>query len=218
MPPPETLPAIETCVDLYVEICDSYGTDVFDPESLSQRLGSREGGTDLPADVRSLIRLLDLLAAYGLLLRHPDGRYRVQCAPDEDLDRWRVNAVDRIESLYRRVQRATGSSPDGSTDDSDPEQLRRAGVTFASLRVTDPTDLDSARTTVRTVLDERPECAGIVLRSPGELAAEVQRFADELCESQSTATGGRAFEKEATELVGDHKDDLEFRLFLRETT
>lgn len=218
MAPPETFPEIENCIDLYVEAHDRYGTDVFEPDDLSRRSGSRGGDTGPPTDARSLTHLLDLLAAYGLLARHHDGRYRVRCAPEEDLGRWRENAVTRAESLYRRVHRTTGTSGDDATDDAGRETLRYDGSAFVSVRVTDAADLDSARDAIRTALDRHPDCAGLVVRSPGELATEVQRFADDLCGASTPATGGRTFEKEATDLVGGHKDDLEFRLFLRETT
>jgi hypothetical protein len=210
---PETFPQIENCIDLYLAIHDRYGTEMFHPDALAGWLDTHDS-VDLPADVH----FLDLLVAYGLLARHHDGRYRVRCAPDEDLDRWRTKAAIRVESLYQRVHRVTGSSPTGSTDEHGRERLQHDGEAFVSLRVTHPDDLDSTSATLRTVLDEHPECVGIVFRSPGELAAEVQRFTDGLCDLSMTATGERTFEKVTTELVGDHKDDLEFRLFLRETT
>lgn len=217
MSPPETFPAIDACIDLYVTVHDRYGMDAFDPDDLSRRSCTRDDGTNLPADTRSLTRRLDLLVAYGLLERRDDGRYRVRCAPEEGLDRWRIDATNRIEALYRRVHRAMGTSGDDPDDGGGRAQLRHDGAVFAGIRVSKPGDLDSAPSTVRAVLDEHPECAGIVFRSPGELAAEVQRFADELCDPSAAMVKGRTFEKETTELVGDHKDDLEFRLFLRET-
>lgn len=216
MPTTETLPAIDDCIDLYVQVHDLYGADVFDPDDMSRRVRTRVAGTDLPTDVRSLTRLLDLLCAYGLLDRHHDGRYQVRCAPDESLDRWRAKTATRVESLHHRVDRATNPARDEPTGDSGRATLRHEGDAFASVRVSHPGDLDSARADIPTAMDEHPECAGIVLRSPGELAAAVQRFADELCDPEATASGVSAFEKVTTDLVGDDKNDLEFRLFLRE--
>jgi hypothetical protein len=213
----ETLPAIDDCIDLYVRIYDRYGTDAFDPEDLSRHLSNRARGADVPADGQPLIRLLHLLVAYGLLARQRDECYRVRCAPDENPDRWRAKTAPRVETLYQRVQRSTNPSGDEPTSDSECETLWHDGEAFVSIRVTDIADLDSARTTIQPTMDEHSECTGVVLRSSGALAAEVQRFADGICESPTTAGGERVFEKEATDLVGEDKNDLEFRLFLRGT-
>lgn len=213
MPDSETLPDFHNCIDLYLQIHDLYGTDVFDPEDLSRRLNLRDTGSDLPTDVRPLTRLLDLLSAYGLLDRHRDSRYGVRCEPDESLDRWRAKTATRVESLYQRVHQTTSSSRDEPTGASGREELWNDGDAFVSVRVADTTDLES----VQTAMEEHPECAGVVLRSSGELAAEIQRFADGLCEPAATVGGEHAFEKVATNLIGDDKNNLEFRLFLRDT-
>lgn len=211
----ETLPSIDDCIDLYAQIHDRYGDGTFDPDDLRRQSGTREEtGVE---DSQSLTRLLDLLVAYGLLDRHSDGRYRVRCDPDETPDRWRAKASTRVESLYQRVQRTTTPSRDRPTDDTGPDTLSHEGDAFVSVYVTSTADLDSTRADVRTAADERPEFAGIVLRSPGELAGEIQRFADSLCGSEAPTGGERTFEKVTTDLIGDDKNDLEFRLFLRET-
>jgi len=218
MSPTETLPEIDECIDLYLHAHDFYGVDTFGVDDLSRRLGGREDGTDLPARTDSLTRLLDLLTAYGLLDRHQDGRYRVRCEPDEGLDRWRASAATRVEALHRRVRRTVDLSPEERTRSPEPETIRYDGNLFVSVLVKDAADLDAARADVRAAMDDHPEYGGVVLRSPGELAAEVQRFADELCEPAATPAGNRRFEKVTTNLVGTDKDDLEFRLLLRETS
>lgn len=204
----QTLPAIDDCIDLYIQIHDDFGTEAFAPEEVAARVD------DLSADEHSLVRLLNLLVAYGLLDRNDDGQYRVRCAPNESLDRWRAAATSRVEFLHRLVQRTT--IPESATDDAGGDSLRYEGDAFASVYVDDAGDLDSAETAIENALAEQPECVGIVLRSPGDVAAEVQRFADRLRENNIT-TADRSFEKEMTDLVGDDKDNLEFRLFLRET-
>lgn len=213
----DTLPAIDDCIDLYVQVHSLYGEDTFEPEGLSRRSSTRDDWTDLPTDVDSLTRLLNLLTAYGLLDSRRDGRYRVRCAPNENLECWRSKAATRVESLYERVHR-TNSSRDASIATAGPETFYHGDEPFASVRVTDSADFKTVQTSIRAAVGERPDCAGIVLRSPGELAAEIQRFADVLCESEPTTGGERAFEKVTTDLVGDDKNDLEFRLFLREAT
>lgn len=202
MAPTETLPAADACLDLYATLYDCYGTDAFDRDDLSR-----------PTDDESLTRRLELLVAYGLVDRRADGDYQVRCSPDESLDRWRAKGAARCESLYHRIQRTTPAGDDAS-DHADSETVTREDRTFAGVRVTDSADFDSVRATLRTAMANHPECDGVVLRSSGVGAAAVQRLADELCASGTPA--GRQFEKEATALVGEEKNALEFRLFLRE--
>lgn len=217
MPTTETLPEIDRCVDLFLRIHDFYGEDTFGPDELSQRLGDCDDETRLPAETHSLTRLLNLLTAYGLLDRRIDGHYQVRCVPDEEVDRWRARAVTRVDTLYQRVRGTATSSEDERTDGPGPETIRHDGEPFVSVFLRDAADFDAARTTVRNAMEDYPDYAGVVLRSPAELAAKVQRFADELCDPAATPDENRRFEKVTTDLVGADKDDLEFRLFLCET-
>jgi len=196
----DTLPAVEDCVDLYLRIHDHFGTATFTPERLADV-------TD--HDGRSLTRLLALLVAYGLLDQR-EGRYRVRCAPDDGVDRWRAAAASRGERLYRLVARQE-SATDASTHD---DSLSHDGAAFASVYVDDTDDFDAVETALVDALTARPACDGVVLRAAGDLAATVQRVADRLCDRGVDSRHWR-FEKTATELVGVEKDHLEFRLFLR---
>jgi len=217
MTPSEQLPAIDACIDLYTRLYDRHGRAAFDPESLSRR--SADGDEEPPGD-ESLPRLLDLLVAYGLLDRTREGRYRVRCAPDERLDRWQARTATRVETLHGLVPRTTSGSPGRSPSGSGGgrETLRHAGDEFASVRVTGADDLDSVTIALREALAEAPSAVGVVLRSPGDLAADVQRLADELPSGVEVDDETWSFEKATTDLVGEDKDHLDFRLFLRETT
>ncbi|MFB6102171.1 MAG: hypothetical protein ABEJ73_06355 [Haloplanus sp.] len=209
--PNSTLPAIDDCLDIYRRIYDHFGTAAFSPERLADALDPDARASD----GRSLTHLLDLLVAYGLLERRGRERYRIRCAPDESLDRWRTVAVSRTRRLHRLVD-GTVPFSDGSVSQVD-DALSHGGETFASVPVDHPDDFDAVETAVVGRFDARPACAGVVLRSPGDLAAAVQRFADRLCD-RGVAHRDWAFEKATTDLVGAQKNDLEFRLFLRVTT
>lgn len=203
MPTTDTLPAVDDCVDLYLRVHEQFGTRPFSPAQLSDLLDDAESG-----DGRSLPHLLDLLVAYGLLDRLAADEFRVRCAPDDESERWRTAAIARTERLHRLVRRRLSDAP--TSDDV----LTHDGAAFASVRV-DDADVDAVETALVDALDGVGDwCDGVVLRSPGDLAADVQRFADRVCE-RGVATRDWRFEKVTTDLVGSRKDALEFRLFLR---
>lgn len=201
MPVTDTLPALDDCLDLYLRIDEHFGSTPFTAERLADLTDRADAGRPLP-------HLLDLLVAYGLLERQGSDRYRVRCAPDDDPDRWRTAAVSRAERLRRLV----GSNASADAD----ETLAHEGTTFASVHVDDVDDVAAVERALVDALDVA-EADGVVLRSPGDSAADVQRFADCLCERGAERRDWR-FEKVATDLVGAEKDDLEFRLFLRTRT
>jgi hypothetical protein len=198
----DELPVIDDCLDLYLQIHERFGTSTFRPERLAEDA----------ADVdRPLTHLLDLLVAYGLLDRRADGQYRIRCAPDDDLDRWRTAADSRAERLHRLVGRESDGAPVAA------DLLTHEGGTFVSVHVGPDADFDAVETALVDALTVRASRDGVVVRSPGDLAADVQRFADRLCDRGVEARDWR-FEKVATDLIGAGKDDLEFRLFLSVTT
>jgi hypothetical protein len=215
MPTTETLPAVDACIDLYVRIYDCLGDEEFAPDELADLVIAREGERTASDAGRSTDQLLDLLVAYGLL-SHRDGCYRVRCAPDETLDRWRAKATARAELLHRSVEQAGEPSRTEPSDGADRAVLTHDGDAFARVRLADADDLTTAETRLSAALDSCHDCVGVVLCAPGELAAEVQRFADRQCDSETGSRRDRSFEKATTDLVGEDKNHLEFRLFLRE--
>lgn len=220
MPAADSLPAVEACLDLYFAVDDAFGTDPFDPDSLD-RTAFRMRRTDADwweGEERRL--LLDFLVAYGLLERVGDGAYRIRCAPDEDVTEWESKAAARARELRRRTHRRreqAAGRPDLDESIERAPTLTRAGDEFRSVFVDDDTDFDSVVASLAAGPDAASECPGVVFRSPGEAADRAQRLADRLCDGEATADGRmeRRFEKVRTDLVGEEKDALEFRLFLR---
>jgi hypothetical protein len=200
MPGTDTLPAVDDCVDLYLRIHDHFGTTAFSPNRLADSIDHDDAD-----DGRSLAHLLELLVAYGLLDRPATDRFRIRCAPDDELEQWRAATIARTERLRRLVD-GRADTPTG--DDT----LSHDGATFTSVRVDADADFDA----VERAIAESAAAArdGVVLRSPGDFAAAVQQFADRVCERGIPSRDWR-FEKVTTDLVGDRKDALEFRLYLR---
>lgn len=207
-----TLPAIDDCIDLYLAVSDRYGDEAFRPSGLSPGLG--DGDEAASSDDDSTVRRLELLCAYGLLDRRADGTYEVRCAPGDSLEHWRASYEPRIETLYRLVEESKRSPSAERSGGDDSASLWLDGDAFARIRISGEPDEGSTRRRVRSLLEARPSVDGVVLCSPGERAATVQRIADELCGAE-TAEGVPPLEKETTELAGADKDRLEFRLFLR---
>lgn len=216
----DSLPAIDGCIDLYLAVADAFGAESFDLDDLGRALPpvDRPDGVGPPDRDRER-RLLDLLVAYGLLDRTGDGAYRVRCAPDGDASEWESRAAARARELHRRTRRRA-TVRRRSTDESSGRAptVAHDGEEFRSVFVDRDTDLESVVAALSPRRDDATESAGVVFRAPGEAANRAQRLADALCEDGATAETplrGR-FEKTHTDLVGEDKDSLEFRLFMRE--
>lgn len=196
----DSLPALDACVRLYATAHERFGTDPFAPDRIEA--DDPDGDHDRPLSAR-----LDLLVAYGLLDRADGGRYRVRCPPDAPLDRWRDRYGERAEALYGRIAQSDGA-----------DRIAHGGAAYRSVRVADGASLDAVADAVAASTPEDGDAAGVVLQSSPEFADRVQRMADDLADP--AGAGGdlpARYEKEGTDLVGDHKDSLEFRLFLRRT-
>ncbi|ELY64037.1 hypothetical protein [Natronococcus jeotgali] len=198
------LPRLEGVLELYAAAVDRYGTD---------RFTAAQARRELPVDASS--RLLELAVAYGLLEFDGDGdAYAVRIEPDAPIEEWRSSAIERAERLRTAaIDRTDGN---GRAEDG-VETLTRGSRRFASVAVGDDPSLEPVVERLAALPLE--EFAGVVLRSPGEGASAVQRLADRLCEpsiTDETGLEGR-FRKEATDVVGADKNDLEFRLFLERT-
>lgn len=99
--------------------------------------------------------------------------------------------------------------------DSDASVLGYDENTFASIFVSDSHDFETIVEEVVSTIESSEAAEGIVLCSSGERASVVQQIADTLCDQDGTAGTDRlTLEKVGSDVVGDHKDELEFRLFL----
>jgi hypothetical protein len=206
---------LDDCLDLYLHTWELLGDQAFTPADLAERLVERDRGIEYTTAEGRPERHLHLLVAYGLLGRTVDDRYRIRCAPDEDLETWQKRRAERTEAIYRnvRARRADRSTGD---DGSDAELLRRRGATFADVPVDDGVGFDELTERVAAGLENAPRVDGVVLRAPAELTGHVQRLADGLCDRPTGEDADRpAFEKATADVVGEHKDDLEYRLYLR---
>ncbi|WP_293031415.1 hypothetical protein [Natronococcus sp.] len=195
------LPRLEDSLELYAAAVERYGSEPFTEARAKRELA----GTPSP-------RVLELAVAYGLLEFDGDA-YAVRVEPDEPESAWRANAVDRAERIRTAaVDRVTQGTEGDDTDGV--RALTHDSKRFASIAVGEPAELEKILGRLEGV--PLGEYAGIVLRSPGERANDVQRLADRLCEPALTNETdlSRPFQKESTDVVGDDKNELEFRLFL----
>lgn len=207
----DSLPAIDDCLETYLTAHAAFGDESFSAGALEDRDGTVEATTPCLED------RLALLVAYGLFERLDDDRYRVRCSPEDAPERWRARAAERAEALHRLVSDlAADRQPLAGEDDPDPELLEWDGDAFVSVLVSERDDGRSVATRAATALD-RTEAAGIVLRTAGARAGHAQRIADQLRSEAAVedAAIDRSFEKDGSDVVGNSKDDLEFRAFLR---
>jgi len=192
------LPKFEACVRLYRQAYLEHGSERFTRDQLEES----EFTTDIP-------QLLDLSVAYGII--ECDGvSYRISVEPD-------ATTEDRRSTLQthadRIAQALNGDDVDSRTTRS-PDEIDLGDETFESVFVSESDDFDSVVDSITAITSSGSD--GVVLRSDGEHANEVQRFADRLCTPSelSGTQGATQFQKESSDVVGSDKDELEFRLFL----
>ncbi len=199
-----TLPALDDCLDAYLTAYERFETESFFSEELPI---SGERKTE---------RVLELAVAYGLL-EYDGDKYRVHVEPDAPAERWNAAATSRATAIRRRVtNRDTDERVDQPGDaERESEQLQREGRHYASVFID---EADRFETVARCVREAATTdgADGVVLRSTGQLANEVQQFADRLCQADGGAKTPlvEPFQKDDTDVEGDHKDELEFRLYL----
>ncbi|WP_265108728.1 hypothetical protein [Halosolutus halophilus] len=205
-----TLPAIDDCIEAYLTAHASFGSDPFSAADVADQV---DGDESSASDVEYR---LTLLVAYGLVDRIDDDRYRIRCSPDESITQWRERTAERAETLHRLVTDPTADRRTAS-DDANVELLRQDGDPFASVFVFEHDDAESVARTAATALTRDESAAGVVLRASGARANHVQRIADQLCTSDIADRTDleRPLEKGLSDVVGESKDALEFRLFLR---
>lgn len=209
----DSLPAIDDCLETYLTAHAAFGDGSFSAGALEDHDGTVESTTP------DLERRLALLVAYGLLEQLDADRYRVRCSPEDRPEQWRERATERAEMLHRLVSDLAADRRDSTeSDDANVELLEWNGESFASVFVSESDDAESVATRAATVL-ARTESAGIVLRTSGARAGRAQQIADQLCSDAivDDTSLDRPFEKEGSDVVGDSKDDLDFRAFLRST-
>jgi len=207
----DDFPKLDNCIDLYVSAYRSFGMEAFDAEQLDPDWvdGRRE-------------EMLDFAVAYGLLERAKE-EYSVRIAPDASADRWETLAIDRVQTVQQAVADRSGDTgvarqgnQDEADDASDEHVIHRDGRRYASVVVRDTDDFDSVATNVATAM-RTSGTDGVVFRSVGELADRVQQFADRLCDADSVAGEqlSEPLQKVGSDVEGEDKDSLEFRLFLK---
>lgn len=218
MAPDPSLPRIDRCTELYLDVWDLFGERSFEPDEVARRLIEHERdvaaltGSDEPR------RGLDLLVAYGLLERD-DERYRVRCRPNENVEDWHRDVRPQLEAVHRRVGRLQRRRRDGPDSENEPGEgpvVRREGDTYVAIDVEEDAPFLEIAANVTESATRQPDTAGVALCAPADLAGAVQQLADRLCSADAMAEVGRPrFEKVTSDVVGEHKDDLEYRLYLR---
>lgn len=198
------LPQLKHCVEVYLIAYEQFGTEPFHFEQIES------------AAIEDIEHKLVLAVAYGLL-GYNDSQFRVHVEPDAPYADWEETCTSRLETIHETVldEAVDCTNTTGETVLMETETLTRANRTYASVFVTESDTFERVLDRVVHLFSES-EVDGIVLRSKGETANLVQRFGDRLCNPESVGDSDvtRSFYKEDTDVTGEHKDSLEFHLFL----
>lgn len=205
-------PDINDCVNLYLHVWDRFREQHFSVERLIKQPVDQDAHFLNGKDEAK--RHLDLLVEYGLV-NHDDGQYWVHCFPDEDLSAWRERARSP-EAIYRLVQQAKRQRERESTSDP-PKTFEYEDEEFVSVPADENTDKTDLISVVASQMNRSSTFDGIVVRSPADQIGYIQQLADELCDAEAMGEADLSycFEKVASNIRGEHKDDLEYHLYLR---
>lgn len=208
-------PDIEDCIALYLDVWDLFEQRTFEPEELTERLVEHDRDVGYVTGEGDPGRHLDVLVEYGLVAR-TDGQYRIKCTPDEEIAAWREKLQTPPEAIHRLVQE-TKARRRGAATAGGEDTLERDGERFVSISADEATEVRDVVSAMTDRLGEPPRHAGIVVRTPADLTGHVQRLADELCDADAMADADLPyrFEKVTSNIRGEHKDDIEYRLYLR---
>lgn len=197
------LPHIEPCLELCQVVYDEHGTKPFTPDQLDWR----------PSDL-TVRRLLEFGVAYGLFSF--DGTtYQLHCGLDATDDQWEAAFHDRAAQTRQTLRDRFDPGDRTGAGNTAPAGLTHDGADFASVFVEKSDDFAAVADAVGNV--DLSEWNGVVLRSPGDYASEVQRFADRF-DDQSDVTNlpvSKPLQKIYSDVTGTEKDALEFRLYLK---
>jgi hypothetical protein len=205
-------PDIDDCIDLYLHAWDRFGERHFNVDRLIEQPVNHDirflGGKD------EAKRHLDMLVEYGLV-NHDDGQYWVHCLPNEDLSAWRERTRSP-EAIYRLVQQAKRQRERESRSNSS-KVFEYKDEVFVSVFADEDTNRSDLTTLVANQMGQSPTFDGIVVRSPADQIGYIQQLADELCDAEAMAETNLSyyFEKVISNIRGEHKDDLEYHLYLR---
>jgi len=206
-------PDVDDCVDLYLHIWDRFEERHFTVERLVEQ--------PIDQDIRSLNengetkRHLDMLVEYGLMT-HDEGQYRIQCRPHEDLSTWRERTRSP-EAIYRLVQQAKQRRGRRSGSAS-PETFEYEGEVFVGVHADEEMDRSDLTSAVAKQMNQSSPSDGVVVRSPADQIGYIQQLTDELCDAEAMSeTALPCFEKVTSNIRGEHKDALEYHLYLRST-
>lgn len=197
-----TFPRLDECITLYQDAYAEHGTDPFAPDTVE--LDSSDTDRD---------RLFELSIAYGLL-RVKGETYQVTCPPDASGTRWETAITAHGDRIVEALDESLDRQDAPWDSDADRATLTYEGDEYASVTVEESDDFAAVVEAVAAV--KLAQWAGVVLRSPGEYANEVQRFADRLGDPSALADTplSSPLSKEYSDVTGTSKNELEFQIFL----
>lgn len=209
-------PDIEDCVALYLDIWTFFKKRAFEPAELAEQLIEHDRDLNYFSDADEPERHLDVLVEYDLVTR-TDGQYRIRCTPEEDVAIWRNKLQSPPDAIYRLVQQTKRQREEEPGVRDEWNTLKHNGETFVSISVIKETDIIDLITAVNERLSDPPQYTGIVICTPAAHTGHVQQLADDLCDADAMAKADFPyhFEKITSNVRGEHKDDLEYRLYLR---
>lgn len=201
----QILPHLDACVKLYKKIYDNHKTKTFRTEDI-----------EWSSSELTLAEVLDFGVAYGIFSFN-EKKYQLNCSADASDDEWEATLHNHADDVREVVASRLNSFEATNRGSDSLTTLTWQNKKFASIFINDGESFHSMVNSVVNVNTSGK--SGVVLRSSGEHASQVQRFADQLCDVSEEMLNSidTSFDKLSSDVVGSEKDSLEFRIYLQTT-
>jgi len=215
-------PDIERITGRYLDAWEVFGDEKFTTDELETELLRKRDPEDVP-DSDKINQDLYRVSVIGLVEWFGDGQYRVSISPNADTEDWEELIENQTEWVHseaaERLREREAESEDESSesDDSSPEILEYDTEKFMSAYVGPDSNLDSQVRYYQAALTPKSH-DGVVLRSYQGVADATEKLAKEICDDNKISNTGCVYRFEiAEEEMVDVGDDLEYRVYLKET-
>ncbi|WP_154020987.1 hypothetical protein [Haloarcula sp. CBA1127] len=221
MTPTAKKPDIERITGRYIDAWELFGDEIFSAEELETELLRNRDPEDVP-DSDKIDQDLYRVSVLGLVEWFGEGRYRVSIPPESDEEQWsdiiesQVSWV-RSEIDARRDERRQKQDEPEERSKDEPEVLEYDGNRYMSAFVGPNSNLNSQARYYQAALSPQDH-DGVVLRSYQGVANATTKLAEKICDDEKMSDTDCVYRFEISdEEMADVGDDLEYRVYLKET-
>lgn len=219
MAPEPKKPDITRITGRYIDAWEMFGTDIFSSDELETELLRNRDPEEVP-DSDKIDQDLYRVSGLGLVDWFGKGKYRVAISPDAGRKEWDgliEQQTQWIHSETNKLLEEREEEVDSLEESDSPEIIEYNGLKFMSAFVGPSSDLEGQARYYQAALSPDSH-DGVVLRSYQGVANSTTELAEQVCDEDLISETDCVYRFEvAGEEMAKVDDDLEFRVYLKET-